>query len=861
MAEVNDYLQAIVELDRRGDLDDPEAKEILQRARHLGLTSKFETPLEKARIAASAFGAGFNRGIVEGALPVRGAAELGMKGLEAVGIPTEANQGRPLSSIPSRVGQTMGNTIPALMGLQGAANAVTQGTREAVPILSEMARKPARMATAELGSAATAGIGGALAERASGSKIGGLGGELAGGFAPAAGLALLRGIGGIGKGVATAVGRKKSIRTAAAEQLSADAVDISTTLHDVNRRLSDVNRENEIISGTVGQISGDVGLLARERQLATQNPAPFIERNVENRDALLTEINQQAPVGVPEDAAAFFEKRTSDLKKELNDRTDKRVATAKMMVAESQSNLSRDQAGLVLREALEESLQAERATERSLYAEVGVSDINTVPIKVAAARILNERRKSASGADYDPVILQVSGGKRIENVPTGLVDEFGNPFTKENITEESILNDVDTLEEVLALRSRVLDEIRRENGKAAPNRRRVRNLNILMDGIVEGMQPHNVSDPVHLENFNKAREFSKAFNDKFSRGPVADLLASDVRGGPKIAGELTTAQTLVPGQAGGVRVRAVMDALSDTQKLVGKNALGQFLLDSFGRSSVRDGIVDIKSAKRFLSDNQESLVQFPNVREGLRVAIASQEAAQLAGLKGVALQRAITQSHAARFLQGEPVKMLNTALGAKDSVGRTSALVRSAARDGSGKALEGLRRSFVEIALEKATPGSNDARVKSATLMKFIKSHEKEIQILFPGGLGRWKLIAKEAGKAGRDARGVTGSATAQNLATAVSTLGRVIGARIGPLFGAPALVSAGGGGKAANALFRETTQNKVNAVIEEALLNPRLFRDIMKPLNERNLKRADQLQSRINAFLIGALVPEVPQP
>ena len=888
----------LVEAERRGLLSEEEAP-VLQRARDLGIVG--EPVMDSVMRGVQGLGAGLNRGALEGIPVGQGATELMLKGANKGFINTDTNMKNPFSRIPFNVGRTVGQTIAPTGMITGAARGLATtfgkgiskelnalfglsspktasalspadftGTVQAqqAPFVKNVAEQLPKVLGTEALTAGTAGIGGAVAREMTGqSELGGMAGEIGGGFAP--GILQLMGVGarGVARGIGDIRGTQKSIDRNTANALELDAVDVSGTLNKIKERLDDPDR---IIVGTTGKITGNAGILARERGLRTTDPVPFIERDAMDAERL-RESTQRIAEGRPADTSEFFEARIEDINKNINNRLDNAVNEARIASENVSPKLTRDEAGTLLADEVTKEYEGLLANQRRAWDDVGTTDYNAVGVKERAAAIINGRAKNDDPRDFDPVLFEVAGVSRVKNIPKGLVDESDRPVAREQFSDESSLDDVESLDEIQALRSRVLNAARRERGKGAKaNKNRLRHLNDLGDAIFGGLTPENVSDPAVLERFNKARAASKTLHDKTSEGPIADILAKTSRGNQVMDPVLATSKVTPGGQTGGVAFRAVEKLVGELEGSASGNAIAEFMMTKFKSAAIPDGkSLKVDQAKKFLSDNQETLNSLPGLRDGLRSAIAAEEVAGMTQASSVVLQRALTQTAAARFIKGDPERMLSEAIASRNPTRSITSLVQSAKRDPSGKALEGLRRTFVNIFTEKISPQSGPQmgsgtnlegpRVRASAARGFVAKHSREIQILFPSsGLAKFKRIAKEATMAERDAVGSSGSPTAQNMAS-VSTLGRMIGARVGPILGVPSLVATGTGGRIAQATLGSKRQQEVAARIEEAVLNPRLWRELMKNIPAENAKAAARLEGRVNAFLIGAFAPEVP--
>ncbi|KKK70020.1 hypothetical protein LCGC14_2928180, partial [marine sediment metagenome] len=314
-------------------------------------------------------------------------------------------------------------------------------------------------------------------------------------------------------------------------------------------------------------------------------------------------------------------------------------------------------------------------------------------------------------------------------------------FVKKFLGKDGLFEQPQEIRTVLTFRGRLLDEIAAARTTGGLTREKKRLLNALQTSIIDkdlsalaGQVDDETKAAVDL-----ARQYSVDFNDRFTRGPVADLLGRTRDRGVRTAEGLTLEVSV--GRGGPVG-REEVDALVGAMEFSGdlpamQTAIEVYLKDAFKRKAVEGGRILKNQAKAFMKQFDDVLDRYPELKQDFEGAIQADNAAILAERRLANVTKGLDDprvSRAAIFLKAPVDKELDAVMRSNNPAITMKELVNQAGRDPSGQALEGLKTGFGDWLLRNAQSGVADANgeffVSGKRLMKLLRTPQVEKSML-----------------------------------------------------------------------------------------------------------------------------------
>jgi len=274
-----------------------------------------------------------------------------------------------------------------------------------------------------------------------------------------------------------------------------------------------------------------------------------------------------------------------------------------------------------------------------------------------------------------------------------------------------------TIGRLNALRSDILRKIRTEESAVAPNRPLIRNLTRLSESVMDTMLS-GLPDNVPLR---QAREFSKQLNDRFTRGPIADILRTRSTGAPFIRPEDSAKKLMTaPGGPQAVANVGTLDGQT-TQQLQGafEDSVKTHFQDVIGLAGP-DKAAD--AANRWIMKNRGLMQTL--TKTGAEVQAVADDL-----FKATAARDAIQKSALAKYAQMEPEAVVGRLTLSKTPRADTKALLNHIGEDGD--AHDGLV-SAILTDLMKAASNSGTGQLSPQKLGVLMSS-------------SRWSPILSEA--------------------------------------------------------------------------------------------------------------------
>ena len=814
--------------------------------------------------AAGLFGSGFNEGLANiVGLPV----DAINAGLGAAGIPTSdfpiggsrsiragiraigsgTAEDFPATGVGERFVQRMGEeTGAAVLPLAGAlrlargAQGISRFSPRVTEILRPLAETPGRATSIELAQALSAGAGAQTAREISPESPGAeMLGQVAGGLT-AGGI--------IGTGQRIVRGGKRLVEPfspSGIQRRTARKLQESAT-RDPQRVVRDIEASQKIVGEAIGlqpttaQAAGDPGLLAAERAVSRGTPearGTLEDIVTQQRRGVRQTLEREAPIGRPEAVSEALEQQLADFRlttERAIRQADERVQQA---ISSAGGDVSPQETNAIVRREL---ITAEKIAEdeaQDLFRRVDPSGSvqgNTSRLKNSAKSIKESVRKA----------------ERPENVPD-VVDTIGR------------LEDVEPLEELMALRSRITDDIRQEVAQIAPNRRKIARLEKVKEVVDETILSDLIEPPGQdaAANFRAARQNFREFASRFRRGAPARVLRPGRLGEQSVVPEsATVGQFFRPG-------KGASEAAQDFQRILGSNvaarqAVREAAVQDFANFAAdSSGRLNVEKAKRWISRHREALNEFPDVKQQVDDIVGRGDAADLLREAGAKSIQRVERSAARFFLNTDPERAVRRILNSPDPAGGLKQL--TVQLRGNKDALKGLKAAIFREGVGGAEIGIFDEEIAAPflspnRLRRFFSQNRRTLEqsgLYSKEELARIDKIIRAAEIVNRSVSlGVTGgSDTAQNIQGLKGLTGLTLPGLLSRFYSlARGVVSfrfvrAEIGSRVINNLVQRTTKAKVNSLMQQALVDPEVAKTLLTRITTQT---EDAVIRRLRAHL-----------
>ena len=812
-------------------------------------------------------------------------------------------------TIPERAAEILGGSVVPVLGLGVRGNQVLQASRDLAKtgwldhLAVLTAKHPATTAIMEPISSVTAATAGSLAKSRGEEDHNILMAELLGGFTPAALISLpslipsqvnlLRAVGDnlrrnllpFTKSGATVAASKRL------QRLSPDPGEAAARI-DVAENLSAARQ-------AAGGKAAEKRLLGLERFILEEDPvmdASFQATLNSGRKAIAVRATE---------GFAGDKERARELLRNHRDYTvnlvnlgaakaakDAAVAVRKLDPGASQTEISR-----AFRTKIEAAHKRAKETENQLYDEL-VSD---APGNLNNARAALDIEIDKSSVLDDPNdipkwLIQALKTKELDAKTTsvlrkqGFLDENDQilPSVRDSLKEQGIIKeDLFTFNDLKALRSRILREVRKERALDVPNRNKIRILNNIV-GDEEG-SPGLMADlaKTGVTGFDTARAFSRQVNLRFGQGRVGDLLGYQSTGEKSIADEISM-EHLIGHTDAIVSIKKLRDDHPELLPDAIDHIKKQFL-----SAATKETGIDPTSSRAFIRKwETRGLFEddfYPDLKaqfERVRNLSHGEKVLQTRAHRVRSLSINPNKSKAAFYLQkgdiGDEMKSLLSSdkpvFRANDLVRRIRRIVRGEAMAGdpnagsmddrirSGEeAITGLKSSFIEEGIKESSTkilddgtGVLDSakftqfmnKSKNRGLLKAFDFDESEIKKLDDLAA----LLRKFDAPPGGDIKGIMEGAVNNIMKLFASYLGAQTGGRLGSDMGSR-LVLAGGFSENAKKMLLKLTRNHAQELLIAAHQNTpegrELYRALLTRSNDDPFKQ-ERAALKLRAFVTG---------
>ncbi len=364
-----------------------------------------------------------------------------------------------------------------------------------------------------------------------------------------------------------------------------------------------------------------------------------------------------------------------------------------------------------------------------------------------------------------------------------------------------------------------------------------------------------------VDRYKQAVDYSRNFNQLFSRGAVRQTLKVAPGGGPSVQPSQTLAGITKTPEG----ISQFLQATKQSPEAIG--AVRDYLLRDLETKAVApNGSLKADALRAWVAKNGASLDEIDSTLRGRLTNAATQQDALEQVLASNEASKAGMQADAAqRFLGSDPQKAVGQILGARDN-GRSLGQLLEGVR-GKPDALEGTRAALLDWILDKAsTRGADlrgDALLNSGALDDTVRTNQSAImRILSPaqqsmlarvqaaarmnaslgraklGGSPTYSLLAGDkyldllVGKLGARALRLAGKGGPAIGGVAGSMMGGPVGGGIG------AAVGEGLGGDIGKSLY-SASRDQIMALVKRGIQNPEFGKQLMMKAANSNAKFA----------------------
>jgi hypothetical protein len=606
----------------------------------------------------------------------------------------------------------------------------------------------------------------------------------------------------------------------------------------------------------------DTGLLGLEKRVFDEDPG-LRTKSEEDMNLLREEIKKQAAMfGGDHDRVLKILKGGRQY---LLDMLDLRLARAAQTLEHRLSgmdpNASPREISAAGREVLEEALDDARNVEKIIWGKVN----SNAPVEAKHGQDMLDNIVAARNKHSDPDDLPAwlfESLKRYDIDPktlkqlqkAGYADEHGNinEAVLSGLIDQGVIKpQAFTFDDVKTIRSRLLDDIRAERSKDAPNRNKVRILNMIANGDPEKGMPGLIDDlgDSGVEYADAARQYSAKLNSRFSTGKVGHVLGYQ-RAGSKAFTPEETMDYLLSGRDPTGTVNQLVEAAPETRGMVEDYLKKEFLT----QATKPDGTLDVKAAQRFVDkwERKGAFEVFPELRDEFLETRDAGFSANLWRERDHKVRREIIHNRAKSrvklYIDNDANEEMRAALNSK----RPALVIRSVVTKlgGDEVALNGLRDAFVEelLAQNSTGPRFGSALDSHKNVMRELGITQTEFE--------RLQNIAKHMRQVETKPGKIPTLLIEDKPAQILDVLVRVAGAQWGGRMGA---ASAGGSLQTAQifsgkfrSMLTRLTQDQAQKLLVKAHRDPVLYRALLTSGNAPPA-RQEQAVTALEAYLIGA--------
>ena len=491
-----------------------------------------------------------------------------------------------------------------------------------VRILKDIGKQnPNKLLAIEAGLAASGGVGAALAKEAfPDSAIAEIAGSLIGSLSPTVALKTIQWVKKI-PDLLPPVSEKRVAERVGAELERAIKPEVGSRFDVGLEEAEALRKEIPGFKPTTAQATGEPGLIAKERAFIREEPratTTFLEQQAESQQAIRAKLDELIETGELSelDVKDILKSRQRKLEiglEKRKTRAERKVKEAELGIAETELGVEEARKAVSKRiESLETGLET-RISRAKEKVESKIEDLKGKITVDDEGRILKDeldkeiiKFKQESDVNFSKLDTENKVELSFENVketarelktlklkaedPKDTPEIIEELLKKKTVKVEGkkqevdVFGDVENFNEVRALRSRILSDIRNELASADPRRNKVRKLNTLLKSVQDSLDQLGKSktEPELAKLYNIANKAFKEGVQRLREGITGQILRRGAKGEElkigisEIAGKFFTK---------GAKSKEAIEAFKSS--LVGKQP-AQEALESFATRKLLD---------------------------------------------------------------------------------------------------------------------------------------------------------------------------------------------------------------------------------------------------------------------------------
>ena len=391
-----------------------------------------------------------------------------------------------------------------------------------------------------------------------------------------------------------------------------------------------------------------------------------------------------------------------------------------------------------------------------------------------------------------------------------------------------------------------------------PNAEKIKSLDELL-GIIDGSFT-DAANPKNINDVTRAIEYSDDLTNSFYKSEVGKILGYDTKGKLKVIPETTFNKLILKGEEGGV-------ATKDVNKILANDSTGvqEGLKNRFSQLADSDGVIPSEVIEKFILNNEESLNQFPLLKQQF---LDANEASNIIAqqrkkydiinrdIEKFRLETLVAKEGDTLSAKGIVTRIFNS----KDPVKDINNIIKLSGKDPSGAALKGLQNEVSDFMFNtiktKELKGQLVPDIKD--LNKFIKKNEEALVALYGkegfDTIKEFQKIVKAVDNVVMKGKPDDLEVIARNNVF-VSSVGRILGTKVASATGGPALVFAGIGGRIANSFISKKAGKEIHALLGQAFVDPKFAKELLKPYVDN---QQEVVGKAVNAFILNAFGSQV---
>lgn len=521
------------------------------------------------------------------------------------------------------------------------------------------------------------------------------------------------------------------------------------------------------------------------------------------------------------------------------------AADAQAKITKMGTDVSPVAASRTLRTSIESAKTKARGVEAKKWADASYDgEVDMESVFSTFEGILTKRTRTDDPEDVAEFLHKWLGG-----------------FNKKGEFKRGGLKKNPTASELKSLRSRMGAATTAELAKDAPNRKKIAIFTELREEIFEVLEELN-------PEYADAVDFSRKFNERFTRGRVGKMLGYERAGGESVSPE-GSMDYLMSGNTDKIRtgIRQVVAGTPDAEPAMRNYIKAQFNTIAVDRKT---GALYSERASRYLSNNSHILDEFPDLKKAIEDSIASQRVTDelYGGNIGDAVSPMIkNKSVVALYLDGTPDTAMQRLVTSKTSEGQGKTMrnmVNLVREDNTGEALAGLKTAFGQYLLNHAETTKGLLGSRFSKLLRDLSPAAKELYS--KKELSRLRKIGKELEKLERMkvARAQKGGVISDAPNKVIQILGGTLAARLGARAGAgtsgASLRTASIFTKEYNKYLGRLTTDGAQELLIKAVEDEDVFNLLMKTASEAELPKINDTLGRVlskHAFVGGQVATQ----